>query len=477
MSRSFTRAAAVVSFCCAALWVYPARAQAPTPGSPAPSIDGIGLDGRRHGLADLKSPRKLVYFFRPFPKCLDELLMLANMQRAAANEFQVIAVGPYPADEQRLRTETSLADLPFPVVLGGEEQVKAYGLNAGPFPPALFVISDSAVAAVRFGFSPDMTEFLRANGIPLYGSIRVATQPEGCKVLVDGQQMENTTPLTLEKLPEGSHKVSLSKDGWQPKEVSVAVTAEGIAEIKESLQPAAQRSPASAQTTGCTWRGTVPPAAGGMLTSLLRPKYGRRMVEQAERGIRVELLGVGACRRTPGVPVKAQYAVREGGVFEFPASAAGKTVEITFQCRLARAGLLLTGDITYYDPGGKGLALAVAAEFTANKYQEMAVGDVVQAALEQEHIRPTAAPLSESRVKDVVARLEVEELVRLKTRRRGGELELTAEIYGPEGRLWASEDDDPAQAVRVPLRSLTTASDRGQARSAVRRLFESWFSS
>jgi hypothetical protein len=453
-----------------------ANAEGLAPGAPAPPIEGVGLDGQRHALADLTARKKLIYFFRPFKNCVDELQVLAKIKQMAGDELQVLAVDPYPADRQRLKEETRLANLPFAVVLGGEGQVKSYGLTAGPFPPALFVVADSAVAGVRFGFIPEITEFLSASSVPLYGGVEVVTDPAGCKVSLDGTPTEKTTPLRLEKVAAGSREISLLKDGYEPKKVKVTVAIGGTAEVRETLQPT-RTAPPTGETATCVWRGTVPPPAGGMVTSLLRPRHGRRIAEAAEREVRVDMVRVGNCKRVPGVPVRAQFALREGGVFEFPASTAGNTVQITFECRLARAALLLSGDVTYYDPGGKELASAVAAEFTANKYLEMLVGDPVQAALEQERLRPTAGLLSENRVKGVVTRLAVEELVRLICVRRGSDLELKAEIYGAQSCLWATADGSDAQAVRVPFRALTGPAEMGTLRGTVRRLLEPWFSS
>ncbi len=61
--------------------------------------------------------------------------------------------------------------------------------------------------------------------LPSTGSLRVATQPEGARVLLDGAE-RGSSPLVLEALPLGTYRVRIEHGGFEPEELEASITAE-----------------------------------------------------------------------------------------------------------------------------------------------------------------------------------------------------------------------------------------------------------
>jgi serine/threonine-protein kinase len=79
---------------------------------------------------------------------------------------------------------------------------------------------------------------------PPTGSLRVATQPEGARVLVNGEE-SGSTPLLLEALPLGSHRVRIELSGFEPEELEAWLTTEApIASLDLTLRPQTPAAPA-----------------------------------------------------------------------------------------------------------------------------------------------------------------------------------------------------------------------------------------
>ncbi len=80
---------------------------------------------------------------------------------------------------------------------------------------------------------------------PQAGSLRVATQPEGARVLVNGEE-RGSSPLLLEALPLGTYQVRIESIGFQAEELEAAITAEApAASLDVALRPQAPAVPAA----------------------------------------------------------------------------------------------------------------------------------------------------------------------------------------------------------------------------------------
>lgn len=72
------------------------------------------------------------------------------------------------------------------------------------------------------------------------GSVSVATQPEGAQVLMDGEPA-GVTPLTLDGLTPGPHRLELSLDGYDAEERVLTVESGGRAEVAVTLSAGTPR--------------------------------------------------------------------------------------------------------------------------------------------------------------------------------------------------------------------------------------------
>ncbi|MBI3924754.1 MAG: serine/threonine protein kinase [Armatimonadetes bacterium] len=98
---------------------------------------------------------------------------------------------------------------------------------------------------------------------PSVGALRIRSQPGGATVLLDGEK-KGTTPLELQALEPGAHKLTLVRTGYLQYREDAAVEAGRTAEIQVSLKPAVgtlviTSDPAGAQVVvNGTSRGTTP---------------------------------------------------------------------------------------------------------------------------------------------------------------------------------------------------------------------------
>jgi TonB family protein len=81
--------------------------------------------------------------------------------------------------------------------------------------------------------------------LPSAGSLRVSTQPEGAKVLVNGEE-KGASPLLLEALPLGTYRIRIESGGFEAEELEAAITAEApSASLDVTLKPQAPAAPAA----------------------------------------------------------------------------------------------------------------------------------------------------------------------------------------------------------------------------------------
>jgi TonB family protein len=81
--------------------------------------------------------------------------------------------------------------------------------------------------------------------LPSTGSLRVATQPEGARVLVNGEE-RGSSPLLLDALPLGTYQVRIESGGFEAEELEAAITAEApAASVDVTLRPQPKAAPAA----------------------------------------------------------------------------------------------------------------------------------------------------------------------------------------------------------------------------------------
>ncbi len=80
---------------------------------------------------------------------------------------------------------------------------------------------------------------------PSTGSLRVATQPDGARVLVNGEE-KGSSPLLLDALPLGIYRVRIERTGFESEELEASITAEApSASLDVALKPQAPAAPAA----------------------------------------------------------------------------------------------------------------------------------------------------------------------------------------------------------------------------------------
>ncbi len=96
--------------------------------------------------------------------------------------------------------------------------------------------------------------------LPSTGSLRVATQPAGARVLVNGEE-RGSSPVLLEALPLGTYRVRIERSGFEAEELEAAITAEApAASLDVALRRQAQAAPAAPKPALLRIR-SVPPGA------------------------------------------------------------------------------------------------------------------------------------------------------------------------------------------------------------------------
>jgi TonB family protein len=95
---------------------------------------------------------------------------------------------------------------------------------------------------------------------PSAGSLRVATRPDGARVLVNGEQ-RGSSPLLLEALPLGTYRVRIERGGFEAEELVAAITAEApAASLDVALRPQAPAVPAAPKPAILRIRSSPPGA-------------------------------------------------------------------------------------------------------------------------------------------------------------------------------------------------------------------------
>jgi len=67
------------------------------------------------------------------------------------------------------------------------------------------------------------------------GTITIETVPPGARVYLPGNRLLGKTPLNNEKLPIGSYKLRIQRDGYEDREITVEITRDRTVSVSESL--------------------------------------------------------------------------------------------------------------------------------------------------------------------------------------------------------------------------------------------------
>ncbi|NIW33193.1 MAG: PEGA domain-containing protein, partial [Actinobacteria bacterium] len=70
---------------------------------------------------------------------------------------------------------------------------------------------------------------------PVVGSLELSTTPEGSTISVDGEELDATTPFTLEELEPGEHTVTFAHRGYRNWEGTVTVEGGETASLTQEL--------------------------------------------------------------------------------------------------------------------------------------------------------------------------------------------------------------------------------------------------
>jgi len=97
---------------------------------------------------------------------------------------------------------------------------------------------------------------LSAGPKPAIGELSVSSTPPGANVFVDNNFM-GITPLTLQEIPAGSHRVTVRLTGYQDYEASISVNAGATSTVAAGLSPVVPTTPQKS--------GTLPLMAWGAL--------------------------------------------------------------------------------------------------------------------------------------------------------------------------------------------------------------------
>lgn len=80
--------------------------------------------------------------------------------------------------------------------------------------PVIFVIAFLAIAPLIIFYTSGYRWNPKKGKVERYGTVIFDTVPRGAKILVDGRQIEDVTPITIQDMPPGTHRFELSRDGY-----------------------------------------------------------------------------------------------------------------------------------------------------------------------------------------------------------------------------------------------------------------------
>lgn len=80
--------------------------------------------------------------------------------------------------------------------------------------PVIFIIGFLALAPVIIFYTSGYRWNPKKGKVERYGTVIFDTTPNGAKIAVDGRDIADKTPITIQDMPPGSHRFDLSRDGY-----------------------------------------------------------------------------------------------------------------------------------------------------------------------------------------------------------------------------------------------------------------------
>lgn len=130
----------------------------------------------------------------------------------------------------------------------GTAPVTLTGLSGNVAVEATMASFKSAIETVRMRYDRDQTLVLRLSPVAGAGRLSVSSVPEGARWYLDGAYM-GTTPDQAADIASGAHIMTLSKDGFPDKRLTIRIPEQREATIRVELADASSAAAGRAQLT------------------------------------------------------------------------------------------------------------------------------------------------------------------------------------------------------------------------------------
>ncbi len=112
----------------------------------------------------------------------------------------------------------------------------------------IFLISAPLVVLYTAGYRFNRT----SNTVLQTGTLSLASIPRGADIFLHGQDVRDTTPTVLQRLPQGTHAVRIERNGYYPWERSVHVQSGATTYITAPLFSRSEETPLKESTSAWT---------------------------------------------------------------------------------------------------------------------------------------------------------------------------------------------------------------------------------
>jgi len=132
--------------------------------------------------------------------------------------------------------------------------------------PVIFIIGFLALAPVIIFYTSGYRWNPKKGKVERYGTVIFDTTPTGAKIAVDGRDIADETPVTIQDMPPGSHRFDLSRDGFTSWSKTLDVLPEKVTFIN-NIWLWKKSSPALAFATDLAALSLSPDGARALLVS------------------------------------------------------------------------------------------------------------------------------------------------------------------------------------------------------------------
>jgi len=132
--------------------------------------------------------------------------------------------------------------------------------------PIIFVIAFLALAPVIIFYTSGYRWNPKKGKVERYGTVIFDTTPSAARIQVDGREISDKTPITIQDMPPGSHRFELDKTGYTSWSKSLDVLPEKVTFIN-NVWLWKKSSPVMAYQTGIQSMSLSPDGARVLLTS------------------------------------------------------------------------------------------------------------------------------------------------------------------------------------------------------------------